>query len=252
MTKQSPDQNKFIRVYETNYLIKSGILVWIDVFRELIEYRGLIWRLMIRDISARYRQSVLGIFRSFLTPLATVIVFVRAKNSKVLLIGKTAMRYAAYVFLGQMIWQLFSQGVISTASSLVGASSLLAKINFPKQVLVIAAVGQTIFKFLIRIPLLFLIFVWTDFLPHLNILMVLFAMVPLLFLTLGIGFFISLVNAILRDIGNGFSLAMTLRMLVTTVVYPPPTKRPDIPFIWRDVVERAELYKITRYSQALP
>lgn len=165
MTKQSPDQNKFIRVYETNYLIKSGILVWIDMFRELIEYRGLIRR-------------------------------------------------------------LFSQGVISTASSLVGASSLLTKINFPKEGLVIAAVGQTIFEFLIRIPLLLLIFVWTGFLSHLNILMVPFAMVPLLFLTLGIGFFISLFNAILRDIGNGLSLAMTLGMLVTPVVYPPPTNDP--------------------------
>jgi len=191
MAKHSPDQNKLIIVYEPNYLIKSGILVWIDMFRELIEYRGLIrW--------------------------------------------------------------LFSQGVISTASSLVGASSLLTKINFPKEVLVIAAVGQTILKFLIRIPLLLLIFVWTGFLSHLNILMVPFAMVPLLFLTLGIGFFISLVNATLRDIGNGFSLAMTLRMLVTSVVYPPPTKRPDIPFVWRDIAERAELYKNTRYSQALP
>ena len=252
MTKQSPDQNKLIRVYEPNYPIKSGIFVWIDMFRELIEYRGLIWRLMIRDISARYRQSVLGIFWSFLTPFATVIVFVWAKNSNVLPLGKTAMPYAAYVFLGQMIWLLFSQGVISTASSLVGASSLLTKINFPKEVLVIAAVGQTIFKFLIRIPLLLLIFVWTGFLPHLNILMVPFAMVPLLFLTLGIGFFISLFNAILRDIGNGLSLAMTLGMLLTPVVYPPPTKRPYIPLIWRDVAERAELYKIIRYSQALP
>ena len=42
MAKHSTDQNKLIIVYEPNYLIKSGILVWIDMFRELIEYRGLI------------------------------------------------------------------------------------------------------------------------------------------------------------------------------------------------------------------
>ena len=59
--------------------------------------------------------------------------------------------------------------------------------------------------------------------------MVPFALVPLLFLTFGIGFFISLFNAILRDIGNGLSLAMTLGMLVTPVVYHAPTNDPTFP-----------------------
>ncbi|MCX5896303.1 MAG: ABC transporter permease [Proteobacteria bacterium] len=206
--------------------MKSGLHVWIAMFEELVEYRGLIWRLLVRDISARYRQSVLGILWAFFTPLVAVIVFVWAKNNNMLPIGITAMPYPAYVFLGQMIWLLFSQGITSTANSLVGSSALLTKINFPKEVLLLAALGQTIFDFLIRIPLLILIFVWTGFLPHLNILMVPFALVPLLFLTLGIGFFASLFNAILRDISNGLSLLLIVGMLVTPVVYPPPTTWP--------------------------
>jgi lipopolysaccharide transport system permease protein len=193
---------------------------------ELVEYRELIWRLMVRDISARYKQSILGVLWAFLTPLVTVIVFVWAKNKNMLPIGITAIPYPAYVFLGQMVWLLFAQGIMVAANSLVGASTLLTKINFPREVLLLSALGQTIFDFLIRIPILLLIFLWTGFLPHVTIVVAPLALIPLLLLTLGIGFFASLFNAILRDVSTGLGLLLIIGMLVTPVIYPPPTTWP--------------------------
>lgn len=211
-----------VKIYTPDHLIKGGLHVWVEMIGELGAYRHLIWRLMARDIAARYRQSVLGIFWSFLNPLLLMVMFVWAKNNQMLPIEETPIPYAAYVFLGQMLWFLFSQGVTGASASIVGASSLLTKINFPKEILVISALGQTIIDFLLRIPLLFIIFFWTGFTPHVSILFVPFVILPLILLILGIGFFLSLFNAIIRDIGNALSFILTIGMLATPVIYPPP------------------------------
>lgn len=169
--------------------MKAGVWIWADMFQELIAFKGLILRLVIRDISARYKQSVVGILWAFLAPLVMMVVFVWIKSKNILPIADTAMPYAAFVFLGQIVWLLFSQGVTLSTNSLVVAGPMLSKINFPREVLVISAMGQTIFEFLIRIPLLLIIFVWVGFTPKLTILLIPFILLPLLLFVIGLGFF---------------------------------------------------------------
>lgn len=215
-----------VTTYEPNYIIKAGIKIWPEMVRELIQYRGLIWRFIVRNISARYKQSVLGLFWSFLTPLVMTLVFVWVKNKNFLPIADTDMSYILFVFLGQMIWLLFAGGVSKTAHSLVSAGSMLGKINFPKEVLVISATGEVIFDFLLRIPLLIFILIWTGTMPGLSILLLPFALLPLILLTLGIGYIVALFNAILRDTGNIITLILSLGMFATPVIYPPPESWP--------------------------
>ncbi len=222
----SKRQNNPVTVYEPNHIMKAGIRVWAEMFRELVDFRGLIWRLVVRDISARYKQSVFGILWAFLAPLVMMVVFVWVKNKNILPIGETIMPYAAFVFLGQIVWLLFSHGVTTCANCLVAAGSMLTKINFPKEVLVLSAVGQTIFEFLIRIPLLLIVFVCVGFTPKLTILLVPFALLPLLFFVIGLGFFVSLLNAVIRDISAALVIIMNLGMFMTPVIYPPPTSWP--------------------------
>ena len=214
--------------------MKAGIRVWPEMFRELADFRGLIWRLVVRDLSARYKQSVLGIFWAFLAPLVMMIVFVWIKGKNILPIGDTAMPYAAFVFLGQMVWLLFSQGVTTSANSLVAAGSLLTKINFPREVLVVSAVGQAIFELLIRVPLLLIIFAFVGFSPKLTILLVPFVLLPVLFLVAGLGFFVSVLNAMIRDVSSVLTIIINLGMFVTPVIYPPPTSWP-MSFLINDV-----------------
>ena len=219
-------QSNRVTVYEPNHIMKAGIRVWSEMFRELADFRGLIWRLVVRDLSARYTQSVLGIFWAFLAPLIMMLLFVWIKGKNILPIGDTAMPYAAFVFLGQMVWLIFAGGVTASASSMVAAGALLTKINFPREVLVLSAVGQTIFEFLIRIPLLLIIFVFLGFTPKLTILLVPFALLPLLLLVIGLGFFVSLLNAMIRDVSSILGIVMNLGMFVTPVIYPPPVSWP--------------------------
>jgi len=223
---QIQKHNNSIKVYEPNYILKEGMRIWPEMFRELIEARGIVWRLIVRDISARYKQSALGILWSLLTPLVTVFVFVWLKSSNILPISDTAIPYAAFVIMGQMVWHIFAHGITSSANSLVGASALLTKINFPKETLLFSALGQTIFEFLIRTPLLLAVFFWVGFVPKITILLMPLAIFPLLLMVIGFGFFIALFNAVIRDTSNVLGIAVSLGMFVTPVVYPPPESYP--------------------------
>ena len=84
MAPKSSKNNPYVTVYEPNHIQKAGIRVWGEMFQELIAFRGLIWRLIVRDISAKYKQSFLGIFWAFLTPLVMMVVFVWIKNKNIL------------------------------------------------------------------------------------------------------------------------------------------------------------------------
>lgn len=221
-----PKNKDLVTIYEPNHIVKAGIRVWAEMARELIEFRGLIWRLIARDITARYKQSIFGILWAFIAPLVLMLIFVWVKKKNILPIGETAMPYAGFVFTGQMVWLLFSQGIIASTNSMVSASSMLTKINFPKEVLVFSAVGQTIFEFSIRIPLLMIVFVWVGFMPKITILMIPLILLPLLFLVVGVGFFLALLNAVTRDIGNALGIIMYLGFFITPIIYPPPTSWP--------------------------
>ena len=218
--------NKYIRVYGAYGTLKSGMGVWIEMFHELLHYRGLLWSLMVRDIMARYKQSIIGLLWPFLSPLVLVVIFVWIRSRNILPIGETDMPYAAFLFTGQMVWLLFSQGIITSANIMVAAGSMLTKINFPREVLIFSAVGQTIFEFLIRVPILLIIFAWVGFTPNITIFLIPLSLLPLLFLVIGIGFFVALFNAVARDISSALGIIMNLGMFITPVIYPPPTSWP--------------------------
>lgn len=215
-----------ITVYEPNHILKKGIRVWPEMVREIIGARGLLWRLVMRDISVRYRQSFLGILWAFLTPLALMFAFLFIQSLNVLPISDTAIPYAAFLFLGQMVWLFFSHGVSSSTNALVDAGALLNKINFPREVLILSSVGLAIFEFVLRIPLLLLVFLSVGFVPNPAIILVPVILIPLIFLVLGMGFFLSLFNALFRDVGAIVGIVLTLGMFTAPIVYPPPTRWP--------------------------
>ncbi len=215
-----------VRTYEANSILNAGIRIWKEMFQEVFHYRSLLWRLMVRDIVVRYKQSIIGLLWPLLSPLVLVVVFVWIRSQNIIPIGETRIPYIAFVFTGQVIWLLFSRGVTVCATSLVGAETLLTKVNFPKEVLVFSALGQTVFEFLIRIPLLVAIFAWVGFIPQETVLFTPLVLLPLLLMVVGIGFFVALFNAVIRDIGNVLTIVMSLGIFLTPVVYPPPREWP--------------------------
>lgn len=208
---------------ETVYSSESprGLAVWQAMTDELWRSLELTWRLFLRDFTARYRQSLLGYVWAVLPVLLTVVTFTWLNRARVLSVGKTTLPYPLFVLLSMTVWQLFAGGLTGATQSLANAGSLIGKINFPRETLVLAAFGQAVVDFLLRSAVVAVAFMLYRVAPSGSIVLIPFALLPLCLFTLGLGFLCALLNGIMRDIGQLITFGLTFWMLLTPVVYPP-------------------------------
>src|SRR5262249_28207435 len=113
-----------------------------------------------------------------------------------------------------------ASGIASATQSLVTASSLITKLNFPLESLVLASTAQCVVDLGIRIALLAAAFLIQGYAPNPAIALVVPLLLPLYLLTLGLGLLASLLNALMRDPGQILSLLLTFLMFVSPVLYP--------------------------------
>jgi len=210
-------------VYVPDKLNKQGYpTLFKEMFSEIFSNYWLTFQLFKRNFTANYKQSVLGIFWALMVPLASVVIFVFLNNGGILNVGDISVPYPLFALAGTSIWQLFSVGLTLGTNSLVTAGTIITKINFPKKTLVISGVLQGFITFLIPIVILLILFGAYTTPPPPTILLVPFAVIPLLILTLGLGFFLSLINCVVRDVGNSIVVAITFLLFATPILYAKP------------------------------
>src|SRR5271165_3142287 len=123
----------------------------IQNFRELWQYRALLWNLTQRELKARYRGSALGFFWTFLNPLLLMavygLVFGVIQRNKI-------QHYTYFIFVGLLPWLWFSSSVGSGASAISDRRDLLTKVRFPAQVLPATVVTTNLVNYLLSLPLM--------------------------------------------------------------------------------------------------
>lgn len=221
-----PSDYQQIKVFQPGGMDAGGWAVWLEMVSDLIRSRSLTWRLFVRDFSAKYRQSLLGYTWAILPPLATVILFLILKRAGSVNIGDTNIPYPAYVLFGMLIWGIFSGGIIASSNSLMQSGNLIAKINFPREVLIFSAFGNVLFTFLIQSVLVVGVFFWYGVVIQWTIIFLPLLLFFYILFVIGIGFVLSLLQAVFHDVGNFLGMVMGLLMLTAPVVYPPPQSWP--------------------------
>jgi lipopolysaccharide transport system permease protein len=213
-----------ITTYEPDNSLKKGYLsIFIEIFNELKKNRWLTYQLFKRDFLAAYKQSLMGIFWALILPLMSVGAFIILNRSGIISIGDIKAPYPIYAILGMAFWQLFSGGLLASSNSLVAAGTMLTKINFSRKSLVIASMGRPFVSFLIQFILVVFLFIYYRFIPSMTILLLPLIIIPIILLTLGFGFILSLINGVLRDIGNILGVLLTFLMFLTPVLYAKPS-----------------------------
>ena len=216
--------SEIITTYEPDNSLKKGYLsIFSEISNEIKKNRWLTYQLFKRDFFALYKQSFIGVLWAFIIPLVSVGTFILLNRSGVFSIGDINVPYPIYAILGMAFWQLFSTGLITSSNSLVKAGSMIVKINFSKKSLVIASAGQSIVSFMIQLTLVIILFIYYKIAPSTAILLIPLFMIPIMLLTLGLGFIFSLLNGIVRDIGNILSILMTFLMFLTPILYAKPS-----------------------------
>jgi lipopolysaccharide transport system permease protein len=164
----------------------------------LISHRELIENLVMRDIKARYKQSLLGYAWAVFNPLVYAVTFTLI--GRFILRQDSALPYPLFVYFGVLFWNIFGTGLASAAESLIAHLALITKVYFPREVLPISAVVSKLFDFVFGlvgvIPFLIVYHVH----PAATALLALPILVILLLFTTGLGMLCATANLFYRDV----------------------------------------------------
>ena len=192
--------------------------MWVD----LLGSRELAWQLANRDISAQYRDSFLGIAWAIIPPVIAAAGFTFASNANVINIGATDIPYPAYVMFSTALWQTFSECIMLPMQKVGAARMMLAKIQFPREALIISAVGQVLFNFAFKLLLIIGLFIWFRIPVTPSILLAPVALIHLVMFGTFIGTLLAPLNALYQDFQRLMQVSIATWLFLTPVVYPPP------------------------------
>jgi lipopolysaccharide transport system permease protein len=213
-----------LTTYEPDNSLKKGyLLIFKEIGSEIMKNRWLTYQLFRRDFLTIYGQSIFGVLWAFVIPILSVSTFIILSVSGLFNVGTINVPYPIYALVGLSFWQLFSAGVVAGSNSLVKAGSLIVKINFSKKSLVISSMGQPLVSLLIQLGLAIFFFVFYGILPNASILLIPVLILPMILITLGLSFILSIMNGVVRDFGNLISIGITFLLLLTPVMYAKPT-----------------------------
>lgn len=181
--------------------------------------RELLYVLTQREIKVRYKQSALGILWAVIQPLSTMLVFTFFFG-RLAAIPSDGIPYSLFAYAGLVPWTFFSNAVTASANSLVGNSSLITKVYFPRMIIPLAAVGAGLVDFGISfgLLLLFIFYYGTGF--SLNFLMLPVLVLLTALLAAGFGMWMAALNVKYRDIRHAMPFFIQLWMFVTPIIYP--------------------------------
>ena len=168
---------------------------WGDLWR----YRELFFILAWRDISVRYKQTIIGLAWAIIRPFLTMVVFtvIFGRLAKLPSDGNTP--YALMVFSAMLPWTFFSTSLSEASNSLVDNANLISKVYFPRLIVPTATVVAAFLDFLISFVILLFLMVYYQFAPTWNILLLPAFLLLALLASIGPGLWITSLNVKYRD-----------------------------------------------------
>jgi lipopolysaccharide transport system permease protein len=213
-----------VTVYEASGRDRVSLGAWRLMVSELWEYRELVQRLVLKGFTAQLRQSFLGYLWVVLPPVATTLVFVLLRGSGIMQVPTPdgAMPYTLFVLVNTTLWGLFSQVTIMATTSVFNAGSLVTKIYFPREILVLSASGNGIINFAVRLLVVAVMCVLLGYVPHWQIVFLPIVLLPFLAFAIGLGLFFAPINTMMNDMGRALEFGFQFGMLLAPTVYPTP------------------------------
>jgi len=192
------------------------------MWADLLGSRDLAWRLFVRNISAKYRQSFFGYAWAFVPPIFTTVIWVFLNSQNILGISQTGIPYPVFVLTGMVLWQTFVESLHSPLRMLTQSKPMLAKINFPREALILAGVGQVFFNFLIRVLLLVAVIWWFKVPRHSSLWLVPLGVMALVGLGTVLGLLLTPIGMLYQDVDTALGYGTQALFFLTPIIYPIP------------------------------
>lgn len=168
---------------------------WQDLWR----YRELFWVLALRDLSVRYKQTIIGAAWAVVRPLLTMVVFTVIFSKLANLPSDGGAPYALMVFAGMLPWTFFSTALSDASNSLISNTNLISKIYFPRLIIPTAAIVVALVDVFISFLILVALMVWYRFMPGWDILLLPGFVMMAFLASLGPSLWITVLNVKYRD-----------------------------------------------------
>ena len=193
-----------------------------DFLHNLPQAHALGYRLFLRNLKGMYRQSLLGIFWSVIPPLVTSLIWILLNGQRVVTIDVPGVSYPLFVIIGTTLWQSFAEGVNGPIRGVALGKSMLTKINFPRESLILSGIYEAVFNTLVKIGLLVLVFVVFQQLPTWTTLLGIMGFAALILLGSTIGLLLTPLAMLYNDVQRGITIVLQFAIYLTPVIYPQP------------------------------
>lgn len=190
-----------------------------------MKYRYLLKELVVKNVKLQYRNSVLGMFWTFLQPLLTMIVLSVVFNN---LFGKDSsavVNYPVYLLSGRLLHDFYTQSTKRSMRAIRSNSSIIKKVYVPKYIYPLSQVLSTFVTFLISLIVLAVVIFFFNIIkvhPITISWQVIFVFIPIIvlfFLSLGIGMILCTLDVFFKDVENFYDVFTLLLFYLTPIVY---------------------------------
>lgn len=194
-------------------------------FGNFFKYRYLINELVSKNIKLQYRNSVLGMFWTFLQPLLTMIVLAVVFTNIFGRDSSKVVNYPVFLLCGRLLHEFFTSSTKTAMKSIRSRASIIKKVYVPKYIYPLSAVISKFVTFLISLSVLVIVILYfniTDKNPITltgNILWAIPPVIVLFFFSLGVGMILATMNVFFKDIENIYDVFCLLLFYVTPIVY---------------------------------
>ena len=208
---------------------------WIPVdWRELYAYRELLFFFVWRDISARYKQTVLGSAWAILQPLIMMSIFTfvaRYLNLRTPKLGDVELPYPVFVYAGLIPWTVFSQGMPQAALSLVNHQHMMTKVYFPRLFLPVSAATVFLVDLVYSLGIYALILVFYRIVPSWTCIFLPLLILLTLIGTLSFGVILASLTLFYRDFRHAIPFFVQIMMYASPVFLPASMFTDKKPFV---------------------
>ncbi len=193
---------------------------WFNLrLQELWEYRELLYFFVWRDVKIRYKQTAIGVLWVVLQPLLTMLVFT-------LFFGKLAklpsqgLPYPIFYFAAVVPWMYFSTSLLNATNVVVENQRVITKVFFPRLILPFSAVLSGLVDFAIGFIVLLIFTFSYGMRPTVAVLLLPFFLLLAVLTALGVGLWLSALNALYRDVRYLMPFIVQFWLLASPVAYP--------------------------------
>jgi lipopolysaccharide transport system permease protein len=201
---------------------------WEFPFSELWDYRELLYFIVWRDIKIRYKQTAIGAAWAVLQPFLTMLVF-SLFFGKLAHVPSEGMPYPIFYYSALLPWMYFAAALQNATSAIVENQKVITKVYFPRVALPLAAVLASLVDFAISFLMFLVLMIYYGVHPTAAIVWFPAFLLLAILTALGVGLWLSALNAIYRDVRYVMPFLIQFWMFASPVAYPSSL----VPEKWR-------------------